>query len=251
MSKTAVITGASTGIGRGSALQLAKDGFDLVLADWDAEEGEKTAEMCRNEGIDATFMYADMGVEEEAEKVMQLAKDKFSKVDFYLNNQGVTHDPKLLHEITEDEARYTIHSNIMGTFFGLKYMLRIMLEQESGHIVLVSSSSGIRSETGFGMYSATKHAVVGLAQDAAMEYASKNIRVNTICPGGIMTGMTQKIGKYMMEHQFVQPKSAAGLLRDGGLGQMDEVTGLVSFLASEKSAFMTGAILSVDGGNTL
>ncbi|EUJ30292.1 short-chain dehydrogenase/reductase SDR [Listeria floridensis FSL S10-1187] len=251
MRKTAVITGSATGIGRGSAIQLAQDGFDLVLADWNTKDGEKTAELCRAEGVLADFIYADMGIEKDAERVVDFARNKYSKIDFYLNNQGVVHDPKLLHEITEEEADYNIHTNIKGTFFGLKYMLRAMLEQEKGHIVLVSSSSGIRSETGFGMYSATKHAVVGLAQDAAMEYARNNIRVNTICPGGIMTGMTEKIGAYMMQHQFVQPKSAAGLLREGGLGEVNEITGLVSFLASEKSSFMTGAILSVDGGNTL
>lgn len=251
MSKVALITGAATGIGKDSAIRLAEDGFNLILADWNRTAGEETAQLCREKGVSVDFIYADMGIEADVEKIVALIHEKYDHLDFYLNNQGVINDPKLIQNITEEEVDDLLHTNVKGCFFGLKHIGRYLLDQMAGHIVIVSSSSGVRSETGFGFYSATKHAVIGLAKDAAIEFASKNVRVNVICPGGIVTPLTEKVGKYMMEQQFVQPKPSIGLLNGGAMGDVSQISGVVSFMASDASSFMTGAVLNVDGGNTL
>lgn len=251
MSKVALISGGALGIGKASALQLAKDGFALVICDWNKEEGEKTAEECRKFGGQVDFIEADMSKEADVMNFVAQAKKNHDKIDFYLNNQGVIHRAKLFHEITEADADYVINTNIKGCFFGIKHVVKEMLKQKEGHIVVLGSSSGIKSETGFGVYSATKKAVLGLAQDAAIEYAKDNIRVNTICPGGIVTPLTEMVGVQMAQDQFMPPRVADILLNNGQLGDVSDISQLVSFLASDASRYMTGSVISVDGGITL
>lgn len=251
MNKIAMISGSATGIGRASAIQLAKDGFNLVLCDFNKEEGEKTAAQCKEYGTTVDFLHVDMGVEEQVKHFAEFTKDKYGTIDFYFNNQGVLSTPKLFHDITEEDLDRVIYTNFKACFFGMKHVAKIMMKQKHGHILVTSSSSGIRSETGFAAYSATKRAVLGLAQCAAIEYAPYNVRVNSLCPGGIVTPMTDKVGAYMTEEKFIQPKPSTALLNNGALARPEEVSGLVSFLASEGSSYMTGAVLSVDGGNTL
>lgn len=251
MSKVALVSGGALGIGRASSLQLAKDGFDLVICDWNQEAGLATTDDCRKLGVQADFIEADMSKEADVIKFVDFAKEKYDQIDFYLNNQGVIHQAKLFHEITEEDADYVINTNIKGCFFGIKHVVKEMLKQEEGHIVVLGSSSGIKSETGFGVYSATKKAALGLAQDAAIEYAKKNIRVNTICPGGIVTPLTQMVGQQMIADQFIPPRAPDILLNEGALGDVSDIAQLVSFLASEASRYMTGAVISVDGGITL
>lgn len=248
--RVALVSGAATGIGRDCSVQLAKDGFQMVLCDWNKEEGEKTLALCREQNVEADFLEINMAVEEQAEKFIRFAAEKYGKIDFYFNNQGVIHMPKLFEDITEEDFDYVTNNNFKACFFGMKHALRVMKKQGYGHLVNTGSSSGIRPETGFGVYSATKHAVIGLTKDAAIEMAKYGVRVNSVCPGGIITPLTIAVGKYMQEHQFVQPKASTALLGPARMGQTSEITGVISFLASEASSYMTGAIISVDGGNT-
>lgn len=248
--RVALVSGAATGIGRDCAIQLAKDGFDLVLCDWNKEEGEKTLAACREQGKQADFLEINMAIEAEAKKFIDFAVDKYGKIDFYLNNQGVIHMPKLFEDITEEDFDYVTNNNFKACFFGMKHALKVMKKQGYGHLVNTGSSSAIRPETGFGVYSATKHAVIGLTKDAAIEMAKYGVRVNSVCPGGIITPLTMAVGKYMMETKFEQPRSSTALLGPARMGQTSEVTGIVSFLASDQSSYMTGSIISVDGGNT-
>ena len=251
MSKVALVSGGALGIGKASSLQLAKDGFDLVICDWNKDEGLKTAEACREFGGQVDFIKVDMSKEADVINFVSQAKKLHNKIDFYLNNQGVIHKAKLFHEITEEDADYVINTNVKGCFFGIKHVVKEMLKQGEGHIVVLGSSSGIRAEAGFGVYSATKKAALGLAQDAAIEYGKKNIRVNSICPGGILTPLTTMVGQQMYEEQFTPPREPDILLNNGDLGDVTDISQLVSFLASDASRYMTGAVLSVDGGITL
>lgn len=251
--KVALVSGSATGIGRDSAVKLAQDGFSLVLCDWNREEGEATLDMCRKQGADADFVYTDMGNEEEVVKYFAFAVEKYGKIDFYFNNQGVIYDPKDLDDTTVEDFEKVDHSNFKACFLGIKHCLKQMKEQKYGNILVTGSSSGIRPETGFGVYSATKHAVIGLVKDAAMEYGKYNIRVNVVCPGGIVTPITMGVGKYVQESGYQLPRAAqmAIMGKSGYLGTTEEIVGIVSMMASEASSYMTGAVISVDGGITL
>lgn len=251
--KVALVSGAATGIGRDSAVKLAQDGFSLVLCDWNREEGEKTLGMCREQGADVDFVYTDMGKEEEVIKYFAFAVEKYGKIDFYFNNQGVIYDPKDFDDTTMEDFNMVVHSNFKACFLGLKHCLKQMKKQNYGNILVTGSSSGIRPETGFGVYSATKHAVIGLVKDAAIEYGKYNIRVNVICPGGIVTPITIGVGKYVEESGYQLPRAAqmAIMGKSGYLGTTEEIVGVVSMMATEASSYMTGAVISVDGGITL
>lgn len=248
--KVALVSGAATGIGRDCSIQLAKDGFQLVLCDWNKEEGEKTLALCKEVEENVDFLEINMAIEAQVEKFVKFAVDKYGKIDFFFNNQGVIHMPKLFEDITEEDFDYVTDNNFKACFFGMKHVLKVMKAQGYGHVVNTGSSSGIRPETGFGVYSATKHAVIGLTKDAAIEMAKYGVRVNSVCPGGIITPLTIAVGKYMQEHKFVQPRSSKALLGPERMGQTSEMTGIISFLASDASSYMTGSIISVDGGNT-
>lgn len=249
--KIAIVSGAATGIGRASAVRLAEDGFALVLADWNEAEGKTTLGLCKDVHEDVDFVLTDMGKEVEVEKLMKFTMDKYGKIDFFFNNQGVLHMPRDFDDLTEEDMDYVLHSNFKACFFGMKYALKVMKKQGYGHILNTGSSSGIRPETGFGVYSATKHGVVGMSKVAAMEYARYDVRVNCLCPGGFITPMTMEVGQYMQEHQYQQPKPSVALLGPAKMGDTSEIVGMVSLMASENSSYMTGAVISVDGGNTL
>lgn len=250
--KIALISGAATGIGRASAVRLAEDGcYTLILADWNKEELEATTAMCAEKGTEVEQLVVDMGKEAEVENMVAHVKQKYGRIDFFFNNQGVIHMPKDFENITAEDMDYVLHSNFKGCFFGMKHVGKVMIEQKEGHILNTGSSSGLRPETGFGVYSATKHAVIGLTKVAAIEYARYNVRVNCLCPGGFITPLTIAVGTYMQQNQYVQPKSSVALLGPARMGDVSEIVGMVSTLASGDSSYTTGAVISMDGGNTL
>lgn len=251
MTKVALIAGATTGIGKASAIQLAKDGFDLVLAARGEEKGLKLVEEIKQLGVQVDFIKTDMSVEADVINLVDFTVKKYQKIDYYLGNQGVIYPPKMFDETPESDVDLVLNVNVKGTFFGMKHVIKQLLKQDSGNITIVGSSSGIRSETGFGVYSASKRAVLGLVQDAAIEYGPKNIRINAICPGGIVTPLTDATAQSMMESQFKQPRPSLALLNGGNLGEPEDISSLVSYMASDASKYMTGAVISVDGGITL
>ncbi|MDR1204943.1 MAG: SDR family oxidoreductase [Peptococcaceae bacterium] len=251
--KIALISGAATGIGRAAVVRLAEDGvYDMILADWNKAELEQTAQMCKEKGAAADSVVTDMGKEAEVEALVKFAADKYGRVDFFFNNQGAIHMPKDFENITAEDMDLVIHSNFKACFFGMKHVARVMIRQKSGHILNTGSSSGLRPETGFSVYSATKHAVIGLTKVAAIEFARYNIRVNCLCPGGYITPLTVAVGQYMQEHSYAQPKSSVALLGPAKMGDVSEIVGMISALADDaNTSYMTGAIVSLDGGNTL
>lgn len=249
--KIALLSGSATGIGSAAAVRLAQDGqYHLILADWNQEEMEKTAAKCKEQGASVDCFVVDMGKENEVEKMVADIVAKHKRIDFFFNNQGVIHMPSDFQNITEEDMDYVLHTNFKGCFFGMKHVGKVMIEQKNGHILNTGSSSGVRPETGFGVYSATKHAVVGMSKVAAIEFARYNVRVNCICPGGFITPLTIAVGTYMQEHQYAQPKPSVALLGPARMGDVSEIVGLISTLASDDSSYMTGSVISVDGGNT-
>lgn len=251
----AIISGAATGIGRGAAVKLAEEGFDLVLGDWNREEGDKTAKLCQEKGATADFVYVDMGKEPEVEAFFKFAWDKYGKIDFYFNNQGAIHSPTDFENITTEDFDKVVHSNFLGLFLGMKHAIRHMKEQKRGNILNTGSSSGLRPEPGFAVYSATKHAAIGLTKAAAMECGRYGIKVNILCPGGFMTPIVEYVGSQVMTKNYQFPRPPMPVIvnekNPGNLADVSQIVDTVAFFAKDDTSYITGAVFSVDGGITI
>lgn len=255
--KVAVVTGASSGMGAASAVRLAQDGFDLVIAARRKEKLEAVAEECRKAGAETLIVTADMSKEEDVQKVFDEAVEKYGRIDFVFSNQGVLTKPTPFEELTVDQFYTVSENNFKSTFLMLTIGTNTFKKLETpGNILVTGSSSGIRPEAGFGVYSASKAAVIQLVKDAAIECGPLyNIRYNCICPGGFVTEMTDMVGRELASSQKpveeVLRRSMPVLLPDTYMGTVDQITGVVSMMASDASSYMQGAVISVDGGITL
>lgn len=245
----AVITGAGSGIGRASSLALAKNGASVVLVDFNAEAGEETLRLVKDAGGEGIFVKANVAVSEEVQNYVNMAVETYGRIDFFFNNAGVVQKFSLLEDIEENEFDRLVAVNVKGAFLGLKYVLKVMNKQGSGHIVNTASTAGLRSEHSASVYSATKHAVIGLTKGAALEYVNKGVRVNAICPGGVNTPLVASVAESFKSGGYMPEE--VSLMRMGRPAMPEEIAGVVAFLASDASSYMTGSILTVDGGLTL
>lgn len=236
--KVAIITGAASGIGRATALLFAREGAKVVVAD--VVSGEEVVEMIKQTGGEAIFVKTDVSKATEVERMVKSVVDNYGKLDIIFNNAGIGGTLVSTMKRTEEEWDKVINVNLKGVFLGMKYAIREMLNK-GGVIINTSSYAGLVGTAGIGAYSASKSGVIALTKTAAVEYAKRNIRVNAICPGGILTQMTQVLGetdfKYIEEHTPM-----------ARVGKPEEVATVALFLASDESSFITGAVLSVDGG---
>lgn len=248
--KVALITGASTGIGADSAVRLAKDGFDLAISSRSEAKLEPVAEQCRAEGAEVLVVTGDMSKEEDVKNVFQKTVEKYGKIDFYFCNQGVLMTPKVFEDQTLDDYYLVTENNFKSVFLCLIECINIMKNQDYGNILVTGSSSGIRPEAGFGVYSASKHAVVGLVKDAAIECSQFNIRINCVCPGGILTPMTMKAGADIEKDYSVLRRSNPPMLPGREMGKPSDISSLVSFIASDQCDYICGSVISVDNGIT-
>jgi len=245
----ALITGAGSGIGRASALKLAAGGAKVVLVDYNAESGEETLRLIREQGGEGIFVQANVAVSEDVQRYVNTAVDTYGRIDVFFNNAGIIQKFSMLSDIEESEFDRVMAVNVKGVFLGLKYVLKVMERQGSGSIINTASTAGIRSEHSVAAYSASKHAVVGLTKSAALEYVKKGIRVNAICPGGVQTALTASVPK-MLEQSGYVPEEVSNM-RMGRYAQPEEMAEAVAFLASDKASYMTGSIMTIDGGLTL
>lgn len=251
--KVAVITGASSGIGAASAVRLAKDGFNLVIAARRQNKLEEVAELCRAEGAEVLVVRADMTVEEDVRNVFAQALEKFGTIDFLFSNQAVLQKPTHFEEMTLVDYDRVI-GNVKATFLALTVATNVFKDLgKPGNILVTGSSSGCRPEAGFGIYSATKAATIQLVKDAAIECGKLyNIRYNCVCPGGFYTEMTDWAGKHFEEAGEVYIRYSRPLcLPDKIMGEMKDIVGIVSLMASDESSYMQGAVINVDAGLTL
>lgn len=245
----ALITGAGSGIGRASAIKLAAGGAKVVLVDYNAESGEETLRLIREQGGEGIFVQANVAVSEDVQRYVNAAVDTYGRIDVFFNNAGIIQKFSMLSDIEESEFDRVMAVNVKGVFLGLKYVLKVMERQGSGSIINTASTAGIRSEHSVAAYSASKHAVVGLTKSAALEYVKKGIRVNAICPGGVQTALTASVPK-MLEQSGYVPEEVSNM-RMGRYAQPEEMAEAVAFLASDKASYMTGSIMTIDGGLTL
>lgn len=257
--KIAVITGASSGIGAVGAVRFAKEGYNLVIAARRANKLEDVAEQCRAAGAEVLAVPGDMSKEDDVKNVFDKALEKFGTIDFVWSNQGVLTAPTVFEELTLDQYYTVSENNFKSTFLMLIEATKVFSKLgKPGNIVCTASSSGLRPESGFGVYSASKAAVIQLVKAAAIECGLKyNIRYNCVCPGGFVSEMTnmvvEELTKVMSEGgEMPIRKPTTNLLPNHEMGDPEkELVGLVVFLASDESSYMQGAALSVDCGITL
>lgn len=246
MSKPVVlITGALTGIGRAAALAFAKQGARVVVSGRRPEAGAALAVELRALGSEAEFIQADVTNDEDVRQLVDKTVARFGRLDAAVNNAGTEGQPGPVQDQTAASYAATFDTNVLGTLLSMKHQLRVMQAQGSGSIVNISSTYGHRGAGGAAVYAASKHAVEGLTKSAALEAATWGVRVNAVAPGPVDTGMLDRFtggaeGKAWM----------ASTVPVGRIGQVEEIARAIVFMASPETTFVTGQILSVDGGKS-
>jgi NAD(P)-dependent dehydrogenase (short-subunit alcohol dehydrogenase family) len=240
-----LITGALTGIGRANAIAFAKDGARLVISGRHDAPGEALAAELRALGAEADFIRADVRQEDDVRNLVERTVARFGALDVAVNNAGTEGKPGPVTEQTADTYSAVFNTNVLGTLLGMKHEMRAMQAQGHGNIINISSTMGHKGAPNASVYTASKHAVEGLTKAAALEGAAFNVRVNAVAPGPVDTGMLDRFTG--------TPERKAGLIAGVPLkrmGRPDEIAQAVLFLASDKAPFLTGQILSVDGGKS-
>ena len=246
--KTAVVTGAGSGIGRASAERFAAEGANVVVADIVAETGRETVDLIEDAGGDATFVEVDVCDFESVENMVDVAVDTYGSLDFAHNNAGILTGFAGVTDIEDAQWDKLMDINPKGVWACLKAELPVMEAQGSGAIVNTASESGLVGMGGLASYSASKHGVVGLTKTVALEYATRGIRVNAIAPGptntNIQSGMSG--GGDPSEMEF--DTSAMIDVPMDRIADPEEMAGAVAFLCSDDASYISGHTLPVDGG---
>lgn len=239
--KTAVVTGASRGIGRAIALELARQGANVIVNYSGSEQKalDVVAEI-EAHGGKALAVQANISNAESVQALMKQAIDTFGSLDILVNNAGITRD-NLLMRMKEDEWDDVINTNLKGVFLCTKAVSRQMMKQRAGRIINISSIVGVAGNPGQANYVAAKAGVIGLTKTTAQELASRNILVNAIAPGFITTEMTDGLPEELKETMLKQIPLAK-------LGQPEDIAKAVTFLASDSANYITGQTLHIDGG---
>ena len=245
--KVAVITGAGSGIGRASAILFAKEGAKIVVADFVAEGGHETVKTIKEAGGEAIFVEVNVSRSPDVQRMIQSALDAYGRLDIVFNNAGIQGKFIMTADLAEDVWNGILATNLTGAFLGSKYAIQVMLKQGSGVIINTASAAGLIGLPGMPAYSASKAGVIQLTKVMALENADKNIRVNCICPGGIITPLSKITADpaTLKPEDFPPYKHTAPTRR---FGQPEEVAKTALYLASDDSSFVTGTVTVVDGG---
>lgn len=242
--KVALITGGSFGIGKATAIAFASKGAKVVVADW--VEEEETINSIKNAGGNAIFLKTDISNEADIQQMVEKTLDQYGRLDYAFNNAGIEGLSAPTHECSNENWEKTITINLKGVWLCMKYQIPCMLSQGKGAIVNNASIAGLVGFPNIPAYVASKHGVIGLTKNAALEYARQGIRVNVVCPGVIKTPMIDRFtGKDKeVEKQFENMEPI------GRMGQPEEVAEAVLWLCSDAASFVTGIAMPVDGGWT-
>jgi NAD(P)-dependent dehydrogenase (short-subunit alcohol dehydrogenase family) len=240
-----LITGALTGIGRATAAAFAKDGASIVVSGRREAEGKTLEAELRSLGAEAAFIRADVRHEDDVRSLIDQTVARFGRIDAAINAAGTEGRPGPVIDQTAESYAATFDTNVLGTLLSMKHELRVMQAQGRGSIVNISSTYGHEGAAGASVYAASKHAVEGMTKSAALEGASSGVRVNAVAPGPTETGMLNRFTG-TAERKAALAKSVPL----GRVGEPVEIARAAVFLASEKSSFVTGQILTADGGKT-
>ena len=239
--KVAVVTGASKGIGKAIALELAANGaFVVINYNGSEEKAKEVLAEIEAQGGRAMIYQCNVADYKECELFMKTISQELGRVDILVNNAGITRDG-LLMRMTEEDYDQVLNTNLKGTFNCMKFVNRIMLKQRAGRIINISSVSGVLGNAGQANYAASKAGVIGLTKSVAREMASRGITVNAIAPGFIETEMTEVLSDSVKE-------GAVSQIPLGKFGQVADIAHMVTYLASDKAGYITGQVIHVDGG---
>src|SRR6202007_2708859 len=243
-SPVVLITGALTGIGRAAALAFAKEGAHVVVSGRHDEEGKKLVAELREEGAEADFVRSDVRHEDDVRNLIDKTVARFGRLDVAVNAAGTEGKPGPVTQQSAESYAATFETNVLGTLLSMKHELRVMLAQRRGSIINVSSTYGHTGAAGASVYAASKHAVEGLTKSAALEGAASGVRVNMVFPGPIETGMLNRF-----TGTAERKASLAATVPLNRVGRPEEIANTITFLASDKASFITGASYLVDGGH--
>jgi len=240
-----LITGATAGIGYAAALAFGREGARLVCSGRNDAAGARLVAELRELGAQAEFVRAEVSSEDQVRRLVDDTVSRFGRLDVAVNSAGTEGTPGSIVEQTVESYSATFDANVLGTFLSMKHQLRVMLAQKQGVIVNLSSTMGSRGNAQNPMYVASKHAIEGLTKSAALEAIKSNVRVNAVAPGPIDTGM---LGRIAGGEERIA--AVAATIPAGRVGTADEVADAILFLASDRSSYITGQILAVNGGKT-
>lgn len=249
--KVLLITGGAGGFGVDAAKSFAKKGAKIVLVDLSMEALENAAKEVNLPTEQLLLIPADVGKEDNIIDYVKQTKEKFARIDIFFNNAGIEGVVSKLVDYPSDIFNKVIDINVKGAYLGMKYVLQVMREQKSGVIVNVSSVAGLAGMPDLSAYVTSKFAIIGMTRSAAVENAPLGIRINAICPAMVNTRMMRSVEEGMGGENAAQAKAAfEETIPLGRYGEVEEISSLVMFLASEEAAFITGVFLPIDGGFT-
>jgi NAD(P)-dependent dehydrogenase (short-subunit alcohol dehydrogenase family) len=243
--KVALITGATSGIGRATAVAFAQAGAKVVIAGRREAEGAAVVAEIKAAGGDALFVRTDVSVEADAKALVEKTVAAYGRLDFAFNNAGIFADAGPVTEATSEIYDRTFGINVAGVLFGMKYQIPAILKSGGGSIVNNASSLGLSVIPNAAVYNASKFAVIGLTKTAAVEFSAQGVRVNAVCPAVVETEINAGARGDSQSHDFLLSKHPIGRF-----GKVEEIAAAVLFLCSPGASFTTGIAMPIDGGFT-
>lgn len=242
--KVVLVTGGTSGIGRATALAFGREGAKVVIAARRENLGGEVVTEIKNSGGEAVFIRTDVTTPEDIETLFAGIVERYGGLNYAFNNAGTGVSIKRTANTEMDEWNLVMNTNMRGVWLCMKYEIPLLIKQGGGSIVNTSSILGMRTNDGMSLYSASKHAILGLTKAAALEVAHRKIRVNAVCPGFVETAMIQNI----WEHNPAAKDALIAEVPLGRLGQPEEIAGAVLWLCSDAATFMTGKEMVIGGG---